>query len=325
MTALTKVESAAVLNVELFGTATIEGFITGRHGTPATQRTYRVALRSLINFMAASRVTTPKVSDLDAYISGLRAQGKSAYTIKTYVAAMRLYFQYLDKRGLYPDVASAIEPLKIRKAQTHSRKALSPQQAKLLLNAVAGTNVKSLRDKAIIALCLQAGLRTVEVERANVCDFKDSGDGFWTLEVWGKGRETADATIKVALPTARLILAYLATRGDYEELKETSTPLFTSTARNKSRGQRLSAQSVGKMIKARMKSVGINDRKLTAHSTRHYCAETACNAGVDIREIKSMLRHASITTTTIYLEDIAVARRRAELAVADSLFGGGIA
>ena len=69
-----------------------------------------------------------------------------------------------------------------------------------------------------------------------------------------------------------------------------------------------------------MKSVGINDKKITAHSTRHYAATTAIKAGIDIREVGAMLRHTSIVVTSVYLHDLSVQTRRAELAVADALF-----
>ena len=98
-------------------------------------------------------------------------------------------------------------------------------------------------------------------------------------------------------------------------------PLFASTSNNNSKyGNRYSEQSVGKMIKRRMIKVGINDKRISAHSTRHYCATCACKSGIDIREVGSMLRHSSIVVTSVYLHDISLETRRAEMAVAEVLF-----
>ena len=85
-------------------------------------------------------------------------------------------------------------------------------------------------------------------------------------------------------------------------------------------GVRLSEQSIGKMIKRMMIAVGITDKKITAHSTRHYAATTAIKSGIDIREVAAMLRHTSIVVTSVYLHDLSLQTRRAELAVADVLF-----
>lgn len=46
----------------------------------------------------------------------------------------------------------------------------------------------------------------------------------------------------------------------------------------------------------------------------------AIKADIDVREVAAMLRHTSIIVTAVYLHDLSVESRRAELAVADALF-----
>ena len=307
-----------VISVENFGDTTIEGFIASRHCSPNTAKTYRNSIRQLLKFFTANNITAPATADVDAYINSLRADKKSDKTIRLYSTTTKLYFAYLEKQGIYRDVAADMEPLKLRKATTHNKKSLSDMQAKKLLAVFKGGDIISLRNKAIIALCLTCGLRTVEVARANVGDFHED-NGYWTLDVIGKGHQQADATVKVATPVAEMIQAYLDKRGNVAD----NEPLFTSTSNNNSKyGNRYSEQSVGKMIKAAMKDAGIKDKKITAHSTRHFAATAAIKAGVDIREVSAMLRHTSVVVTSVYLHDISLETRRAELAVADSLFSG---
>ena len=149
-------------------------------------------------------------------------------------------------------------------------------------------------------------------------NFVDCGD-FYTLAVIGKRRTKADEKVKIAPVVAQMINSYLDARGSVDD----DAPLFASLSNNNSKyGNRLSAQSVGKLIARYMKLSSIKTKANSAHSTRHYAAETALNAGIDIREVQSMLRHRSLNTTLIYISDMAVKKRRAELAIADSLFGG---
>jgi len=308
--------NTSVISVENFGDTTIEGFIASRHCSPNTAKTYRNSIRQLLKFFTANSITAPATADVDAYINSLRAEKKSDKTIRLYSTTTKLYFAYLGKQGIYRDVAADMEPLKLRKATTHNKKALTDAQAKKLLESVKGDSVIALRDKAIIALALTCGLRTCEISRANVGDFHED-DGYWTLDVIGKGHLKADATVKVAPVVAEMIQAYLDKRGNVAD----DEPLFTSTSNNNSKyGNRYSEQSVGKMIKAAMKNAGIKDKKITAHSTRHYAATTAIKAGVDIREVSAMLRHTSVVVTSVYLHDVSLETRRAELAVADALF-----
>lgn len=316
MTALTKVTETAKVNVEYFSDTTIDAFIASRHGSPNTAKTYRNSIRQMLKYFNAKSITAPTTADVDNFINGLRGAKKSDSTIRLYSTITKMFFSYLGKRGIYRDVAADCAPLKLRKSSTHKKKSLTDAQARKLLAAVKGSSLIARRDKAIIALCLTCGLRTIEVARADVKDFYQGSDCYY-LDVQGKGRIQKDSTVKVAMPVAELILSYLELRGTFSS----DAPLFASTSNNNSKyGNRYSEQSVGKMIKRTLKSVGIDDKKITAHSTRHYAATTAIKAGIDIREVGAMLRHSSIVVTSVYLHDLSVQTRRAELAVADALF-----
>lgn len=321
MTAMQKYSEAQMVSVEYFSDSVIDEFIKSRKASANTNRTYRNSLNQLMKYFSAKKITAPTTADVDAFINELRGTKKSASTLRLYSTVTKLFFQWLNRRGLYRDIATDAAPLKIRKATTHKKSALSDEQAKKLLGAVKGDSLLERRDRAILALALQTGVRTCEISRANRGDLYQEGDD-WFLDVQGKGRVEKDSTVRVASAVAELVQKYLDLRGVVGD----DEPLFASTSRNanwqkNSYGVRLSEQSIGKMIKRMMKSVGIDDRKITAHSTRHFAATCAIKAGVDMREISAMLRHSSLTVTAIYLHDLSVKTRRAELAVANSLFG----
>lgn len=318
---LVKVENTAIVAADNFGTSVIDEFIASRHASENTNRTYRNALKQLVKYFAANNITQPAESDIDSFVNTLKAQKKSAATLRLYVTTCKLFFSFLARRGYYANISADVT-LKLRKSTTHAKKSLTDTQAKALMASVMGDNLQARRDKAIIALALVTGVRTVEISRANVGNLREDGYGGYFLAVTGKGRLTADSEVRVPPAVAKLIDEYLSLRGEVED----SEPLFTSASRNanwdKNRyGNRLSEQSVGKMIKRQMKSVGIDDKKITAHSCRHFCATTAIKNGVDLREVSAMLRHTSINVTCVYLHDISIETRRAESSVADSLFG----
>lgn len=336
MTALTKNNDAQIISVEYFSDTVIDAFIASRHGSPNTARTYYNVARQLIKFFAQNKISKPTTADVDNFINGLRAAGKSDSTLRLYYNLTKMFFAFLGKRGLYADVASDAAPLKLRKTLTHKKKALTDEQAKKLLAAVKGDSLIGRRDKAIVALALCTGLRCCEISRANRGNFQDAGS-YWTLAVVGKGHQTADAKVKVAPVVAELILSYLALRGNVVD----DEPLFISTSHNakwtkNSYGRRLSEQSIGKMIRRRMIEVGIvkpavrdaatgkvkrTRSPISAHSCRHYAATRAIKNGCDLREVGDMLRHTSLDVTLRYLHDLSEETRRAELSVADSLFG----
>ena len=217
------IDNTAVISVENFGDTTIEAFIASRHCSKNTAKTYRNSIRQMLKFFAANKITAPATADVDAFINTLRADKKSDSTIRLYSTTTKLFFNYLDKQGVYKNVAADMVPLKLRKAMTHKKKSLTDAQAKKLLASVKGEDIISKRDRAILSLALCTGLRTCEISRANIENFIDCGD-YYQLNVRGKRRQKADEKVKVALPVATLINEYLNLRGGVED----NSPLFAS-------------------------------------------------------------------------------------------------
>lgn len=322
MKAVTKVSGAAIVNVEYFSDKVVDAFVVHSKGSAATMKTYRNSVKRLVKWFAVKGIAQPNENDFDAYISELRLAGKSNSTLRLYHVIGKMFFGFLAERGIYRNVTAGSK-LNLHKKKSHSRKSLSLEQAKNLLASVKGDDEISMRDRAIIALCLQTGLRTVEIERMDVKDLGGDEGGYHLLAVQGKGETTKDRFVKVSNSVAKLIFGYWAKRGVVSD----DAPAFTSTSGNrnwkKNRfGSRLSAQSVGKLIKRHMLAADIKDDRITAHSCRHFAATTAIKAGVELREVSDMLRHSNINITLTYLHDLSEETRRAELAVADSLFGG---
>ena len=326
-TAIVKADVQQIaLSAEMFGNDTVKAFL-GKCRTANTTKTYRNAITQLQKFFAAKSIAAPTEDSINQFFAEMATAKKSPTTRRLYLTVCKKYFSFLEKRGIYPDVAAEVTE-EFKKGTTHKKSALTVNQAQKLLSAVKGDSLMARRDRAIIALALQTGVRTCEIERANRGDLypNEEGEGY-LLAVTGKGHSTADATVRVAPAVVELILAYLELRGNVEN----DAPLFASTSRNNSKfGDRFSAQSVQKLIKRMMVEVGIRNadlkkdvnKKITPHSCRHFAATTAIKAGTDIREVAAMLRHTSVNITAIYLHDLSANTRRAEMAVADTLFGG---
>lgn len=315
-----RTENASVVVVEYFSDKVIGEFINSRSANTNTQSKYRRIIRQMLKYFTAQGITMPTEDDANCYINTLRnevdenGKQKSPYTIRLYSTVMKSFFAFLGRKGYYADITADVK-VNIKKSKTHNRKSLNQNQAERLIGAIDGTDIISLRNKAIVALALTTGVRTVEIERADKGDLTEA-DGYWELKVQGKGRTSKDEIVKVMPWVAQMIFNYLSKRGEVSN----TDPLFASTARNnKKYGIRYSAQSVGKMLKSTMKAAGIDDTQITAHSTRHYAATTAIKQGVDLREVSAMLRHSSLDVTMTYLHDISLETRRAEAAVAATL------
>lgn len=274
-----------------------------------SQQTYWTAIKQLFKYFRAHEISQPTREDIIMWVDTLTAEGKSASTVNLYVVACRKFFSFLaDDMGIYPNVAARVKSgLKISSA--HKRDALTKQQAKDLLKSVKGNDEKALRDRAILALLISCGLRTIEVVRADVEDLRG---GF--LRIQGKGHAAKDSIVRVPEQVEKLIRLYLAKR----QAKK-GEPLFTSTS-NRSKNMRLSTRSIRKFVKACLRSIGLDDERLSAHSLRHTAATIALLAGESVENVQMMLRHKSISTTQIYRHDLDRLNNFAESRVANCIF-----
>jgi len=158
------------------------------------------------------------------------------------------------------------------------------------------------------------GLRTIEVERANIEDMKPGRTGA-VLYIQGKGWDSKDQYISLAAPVEAAIRAYLLTRAGAQG----KDPLFASTSNN-SAGGRMTTRSISGIVKDRMRAAGIDSDRLTAHSLRHTAGTLNLLNGGTLQETQQLLRHSNINTTMIYLHNLERAANRSEQRIAAAIF-----
>lgn len=96
------------------------------------------------------------------------------------------FFRWLASQCLYPNVADGVKLPKLP-TEEHAHDALTLDEAKATLATFKGKSEKDLRDKAIMAIMLNCGLRSVEVVRLDLGDI-EKRRGVWVVNVRGKGQ-----------------------------------------------------------------------------------------------------------------------------------------
>ena len=151
---------------------------------------------------------------------------------------------------------------------------------------------------AMYQLAVTAGLRTVELSRARIRDFEEKGGRFF-LYIHGKGHSEADEKKPLAPEVAAAIKEYLKIRAGGYSLAG-SLPLFAATG-NRNAGGRIEPRTIGSMIKAALRAAGMDSHRLTAHSLRHTAGTALFQLTGNLYAVQKYMRHASPTTTEIYL------------------------
>ena len=225
----------------------------------------------------------------------IKYEPKKASTISMYVTALKKLYKHLSTKGI-TNIASDLKGAKQRR--NYSKDPLTLDQAKDLLNSIDRTTNEGKRNYALIHLLLTTGLRTIEIERANIEDIRNVANNS-VLYVMGKGRDTKEEYVKLTYETLKAINEYLATR----TIVTDKEPLFTSLS-DRTNGKRLKTRSIRDIIKKSYLKIGINSDKITTHSLRHTAITLSLLGGTPLQEVQQMARHSNINTTMIYAHNL---------------------
>lgn len=266
---------------------------------PDTVKTYKAHVAQWVSWCRENGIDPAgaTAADVKAYRQALVEAGMRHATIALKLTVIRRFYQAAVERGLIPaNPAEGVRPPRERQATAGGIRYLSAGEAELLFRAVPRDgSLKSLRDRAMIALMALEGLRTVEITRANVEDIEELPDGGARVLVHGKGR---DGYIYPREDTLAALREYLAVRGPVER-DEQGTPLFTAVG-NRAGGKRISRDGVRDVVDFYLKKADLKRPGLSCHALRHTCGALLYQATRDIKVVQETLRHANISTAARY-------------------------
>ena len=146
----------------------------------------------------------------------------------------------------------------------------------------------SHRNSLLIKLMLHAGLRISEALSIQLQDFSEAQNkDIFLIEVYGKGGKTQ---------TAYIVKKHIESEMEYfNEVANIKEDDYIMRTKN---GTQLDRRSAFTIVNRIYKKIGIKKRGL--HILRHTLAMHLTDQKVNPLIIKKVLRHASISTTTIY-------------------------
>lgn len=302
----TSIQPGAHIGVEL-----LDSFTRFLDCSPQSVRTYSRAVKQFLQYLSLNGITQPTREDVIGFRESLKESHKPS-TIQNYVIAVRLFFQWTETAGIYPNIAAHIKGAKI--SRSHKKDYLTSAQLQAVLSQIERNTEQGRRDFAITALMITGGLRDIEISRANVEDLRTLGDNV-VLYLQGKGRDERQDFVIVPAKVETAIRASLADRKGVDG----KSPLFISLSNN-SRGQRISTRSVSGTIKTALKRAGYDSEKLTAHSLRHSAVTLAVLGGNSVQDVQQFARHADISTTMVYFHEQDKASNKCSNTIADAIF-----
>ncbi|MBW1797682.1 MAG: tyrosine recombinase XerC [Deltaproteobacteria bacterium] len=268
--------------------------------SPHTIKNYHIDLKQFSEFLGSrnksswKRETGLEIEAIDA--TAIRAYLGSLYgrltrtTIARKLSTVRSFLLFLERSGLIQSNPAA--DIATPKLEKYIPVYLPVDDVFRLLERPDREKPLGLRDLAILEVLYSCGIRVSELEALNTSgiDFEEH-----LVRVIGKGNKERIVPIgRTALKAVRNYLdavQYLRKKvGDISK----DGPLFIN-----SRGGRLSARSIGRIIKRYAIESGLTS-EISPHSMRHTFATHLLDGGADLRSVQELLGHASLSTTQKY-------------------------
>jgi integrase/recombinase XerD len=271
-----------------------------RQKSARTRRAYRLDVR---HFMATLNITTSdelRQVDHRAVIAWERAMRETEHaapsTIRRRLSALSSLFAHLVRHGFAPKnpVREITRPTINRDEGTTL--AFSKAQARKLLDTPVEDTVEGLRDRAILSVGLQVGLRRAEIAALTVGDLHQNR-GFDSLRVIRKGGRR-DA-LAINPQTAARIRTYVESAGHADDM---DGPLFRPLHHNgkQSHARRpMSPDAIDRVVRKYAGTIAL-PRGYSAHSMRATFITTALENGAQLEDVQKAAGHRDPSTTKLY-------------------------
>ena len=296
--------------------ATLQAFFTDRlaqqkQASPRTVAAYRDTMRLLFGFAHQQTGKTPSQLDWDdldhALISGFlnhleRERHNSIRTRNVRLTAIRSLFSYAALR--HPEHALLIQRVLAIPPKRFDKRVvtfLTPPEIDALVAAPDQSRWEGRRDRVLLLLAVQTGLRVSELTGLD-CRDVTLGTGA-NVRCEGKGRNQRAVPLTSTVEAA--LRVWLAERAGRPE-----DPLFPTRT-----GRRLSRDAVALRVSnhaatAAAHCATLSGKRVHPHVLRHSCAMGLLQAGVDTSVIALWLGHAGVRSTDSYVHaDISIKER----------------
>ncbi len=213
----------------------------------------------------------------------------SKRSIARKLACLKSFFKYMAKiHVISVNPAANVATPKLEKRLPQY---LDEESVTELMAQPDTTTAIGKRDAAILELFYSTGIRLSELIHLRMVDMDFHAN---TIRVTGKGSK--DRIIPFGSPAKNALKRYIASRAEQYRDKDGAAreTVFLSV-----RGKKLSPKGVNVLVNdyiGRVSEIG----KKSPHVLRHSFATHLLNRGADLRAVKELLGHESLSTTQVY-------------------------
>lgn len=255
-----------------------------------TVKEYEFDLQEFMEFLTVEGITN--IADVEyiharLYVTKLYESGKARSTISRKISSIRSYFRFLNREFQLDD--ASFRSLYHPKKEKQLPQFFYEDELSILFEANSGTDLKSLRNMALLELLYATGIR---VSECTSIEIEDIDFTYSILRVMGKGRKER------IVPFGHYANEALTKYKDEVRpklMKEKKHQRFFVNMR----GGELTDNGVRYILNEMITNASMHT-KIYPHMLRHTFATHLLNNGADLRTVQELLGHANLSSTQVY-------------------------
>jgi integrase/recombinase XerD len=290
----------------------LERLLQQRRASPHTIASYRDTFRLLLQYtqqclrkapssLAVSDLTTELLGEFLVHLEKDRRNTARSRNVR--LAAIHSFFRYVARQAPeYGGLAGRVLDMPSKRYVRRPIAFLAQVEIDALLAAPDLSTWCGRRDRALILLAVQTGLRAAELLALRCQDILLGS----AAHVWCEGKGRKERCTPLGKDTVAVLRGWLRERDG-----KPSDPAFPTV-----RGTVMSHDALQNLLNkhvvvARGRCASLRKKHVTAHSLRHSLAMKLLQNGVDRSVIALWLGHESAETTDVYLHADMTIKERA--------------
>ena len=242
-------------------------------------------------------VESVRAIHIKSYIQMCQGTGKEINsTINNNIATLRVFFHYLVDEEYIEELENPIRRIKNLKEEKTVIVTFNDDEVKRILNDVKEETYSNLRDKLILILLFDSGVRVSEL-----CDIKINDVARKHILIHGKGSK--QRLVYISNLMRRYMRKY--EKAKEERFKRKETDEIEDYYFLDQSAKRLSRSRINKILKEHCNNVGVRKEvRCSPHDCRHYFAQKQLRNGIDIYSLSRLMGHFDTQITSKYLRGL---------------------
>lgn len=260
--------------------------------SPKTTKNYTKQINYLLEFLSQEKqirhIEDVVPQHISAFLLKKSNAGRTANYINDLLKAYKVFFRYAYEEG-YTQSLLTEKISNVKKPKVIIR-TFSNENLKRISNYYHGHDFLSIRNKTIMLLLIDTGIRLSELTELTEEQLKSD-----YIIIRGKGDK--ERVVPKSPILGKWLIKYLAVRKSYFDCRILPPNVFLSK-----NGRPLTNTMIDRIVKKAGRASGVSaDVRISAHTFRHTYAQYQLKSGVDIYSLSRLLGHENISITQTYL------------------------